>query len=162
MAGQRDLSEAVYCALESTLEGMVFSEVHRDPGQPAVPENKEAWLWAGIEARRPLSGRIQLCFPESLAMRITSVLYREGNAVLVARKVADVMKELVNIVAGKLLREFVAGDEIMELGLPKSGAGWPEENVPMYWFLTDEEMPIAALLDLVPADRSHGDRADGA
>lgn len=108
------LKEGMLDAVRTTLEEMFFLEV-------TVPQFK----WARVRVEEPFTGAVTLAFPRPLLEDVASGLM-PGEDEIPEQMLSDMLAELVNTVAGRLINSVVSDDTTFKLGIPETGTGWPE------------------------------------
>jgi hypothetical protein len=104
-------------ALQATLEEMFFLEV-------AEPK----FFWARVMVREPFSGAVTLVFPRPLLETVAAGLMPDQEA-LDERTLGDILAELVNTVAGRLVSLVVDESTTFKLDVPDVGTGWPQSGL---------------------------------
>lgn len=145
---EKKVNHCIGQAITETLEGMAFIVVSPD-SQPASVSDKDKkdWFWAQVEVIAPLQGKFTMAFSRAIAEEILCSLFPEleTSRPRADDKLADVMKEIVNIMAGRFLNQLVSEELSFSLGLPEFGNGWPQlgQNR-LYRFVTDDGKPLIA------------------
>lgn len=142
------MNEQVYKAIEETFEGLAFLELTPDneTARPCTSDGAPGWRWASVEILAPIASIVTLVLPESLVLEIGSSLYGGDN--VSEKQVKDVIGEMANTLAGKLMSSLYPGD-VFTLGMPQTGKGEQvNRKLPYYGFLTDDDRRLAVLTDL--------------
>ena len=127
------MREALAMAVAETFEGMLFLEALPSD----VPESSRSVLWARVPVLEPAAGEVTLLCPPGLAQAFAEVLTsgcpggamdpeiacRVGDGA--ERLQRDVLAELGNTLAGRLLERLVPELRSFRLGLPETGTGHP-------------------------------------
>ncbi len=144
---KESLEEATCEAVCDTLEGMAFLELMRDSQVPEDARSQGDLLWASIELKEPFLGKLDIVCPRSLASAVAEAVYGEGAETLSKEKILDLLGEVANTVAGRLMNSIVSQESTFLLGLPKTGQGWPAtDGSEIFSFVTDEEQRLFVAL----------------
>ncbi|MFH2129491.1 MAG: chemotaxis protein CheX [bacterium] len=107
-------------AVRETIETMAFMEVMR--GDKITPYDEHlVRLRVEILVNAPFPGEIRLVLPKSLAMVFAQNMYSLDEQEVTDEIIADVLGEIVNIIAGRLIADILPGDQTFQLGLPQIG-----------------------------------------
>ncbi|MBT4525535.1 MAG: hypothetical protein HOC24_03175 [Deltaproteobacteria bacterium] len=133
---EHHLREKTINAVTDTLEKIAFIEIIPSKLMSPYDESLER-LKAEILINAPFSGKLRLVLSRTLAKQLVLNTYptekielREGrfifedtNQINIPDDILDdVLGEIVNIVAGKLMRGLIPEDQSYEIGLPEIGA----------------------------------------
>lgn len=103
-------------AVRTTMEEMFFLEV----GEPN-------FQWARVAVEKPFEGAVTLAFPTPLIQDVASGLMPEESNPS-EQMLQDMLAELVNTVAGRLMSSVVSKETTFTLRVPETGSGWPEPH----------------------------------
>ncbi|MCK5436732.1 MAG: response regulator [Desulfobulbaceae bacterium] len=125
------LQETMAAAVIETLENMTFMEVVQTD-QPASPQPKSDMLKASILVHDPFQGELRLVMPRKLTATIAETLYQPGDQQDIDNLLFDVVAELLNTIAGRVLAEIVSHERTFRIGLPETGIeSFEETDVPL-------------------------------
>ena len=123
------LQETMSAAVIETFENMAFMEVVQTD-QPASPPPKSDMLKASILVHDPFQGELRLVMPRELTATIAETLYPSGDQQNIDKQIFDVLAELLNTIAGRVLAEIVSHKRTFRIGLPVTGIESFEETDP--------------------------------
>ena len=108
-------------AVEITFEEMAFSEV--DIIEAGVERKYTAGdsIQAGLAITAPFSAWIDLRMPRKLAEQITESVCMAAGGCVGSEEMNDVLAEMVNVIAGLFLKEFLPPDKSYSLDIPTVG-----------------------------------------
>ena len=111
--GQDVLSNAIHQAVSESMENMVF-----------MPVEPMTLIWGQVRVLKPYEGGITVAFPERLVEQFTGELHDGESDNGAAREMGlDIVAEMANTIAGRLMNLLVPEDMEYEIGLPKTGSG---------------------------------------
>lgn len=119
------LREKAIFVVSETIEDMAFSEVKT----PDSTENYEEfvdwinlnWLYSEILFHEPFIGEFRLIMPQGVVTIIAEDLFLIEENNITPNILKDIMGEILNVIAGRLLSAIVPDDKTFELGLPATG-----------------------------------------
>jgi len=106
------LSQALHDAVAESLENMFFSEVQ-----------DVEFHWGSVEVVKPISGKVTIAIPKELALEIVHEVFGVERQQITIDVINDIIAEVANTVAGRLISTLVAPDETFELLVPETGEG---------------------------------------
>lgn len=121
------LQETMVRAVIETLENTAFMEVSQIE-QPASAPEKSNMLKVGISVHQPFPGALRLVMPSELVVTIAETLYNPGDQQEIDILLFDVLAELLNTIAGRVLAEVVSHEYTFRLGIPETGIESFAEN----------------------------------
>jgi len=113
------LKEVMAVAVTETLENMLFMEVIET--DEAISEIPDA-VKAGLLVHEPFPGEFRLTISRGLAGEISESLYSMNEEEISDQILFDVLGELLNTIAGRIMTSIVPGESTFRLGLPETGA----------------------------------------
>lgn len=151
------LREIIVTAVMETLENMAFMEViQTDQSEPESPD----LLKASILVHDPFPGELRLVMPRELAATIAEALYSPTDESEIDKLLLDVLAELLNTIAGRVMAEVVSHEDTFRLGLPETGVGpFAETDLPLVQCAFEVEGDcffLAACGDALPGIMSEG------
>lgn len=109
--------DVLLTAVAETMEGIAFLEVTPAPGDEW---DFSGFQWAAIGVHAPVEGRIELGLPDELADEIVMTLYMgDDDPSLMEKRRGDILNEMLNTIAGRMMTLLVDPDESLKLGLPE-------------------------------------------
>ncbi|APG23696.1 MAG: hypothetical protein PHC98_03750 [Syntrophotalea acetylenica] len=114
----RNFDELVRQSIAVTLENMAFMEVLPQTGDTAE-ETAENSMSARLLVLDPVQAELVLTVPVSLLGNVIDVVHAFPDDEVVEQIQTDMLGELLNTVAGRLLNDFLPGDQTYRLGLPE-------------------------------------------
>ncbi len=140
------LRHTVRLAMEETFAGMAF--IILNPKDETTGEAGGGRLkWASIEIKEPLRGSLTIALSPTLVSELYKTLFlgeEEGQ-----HDIDDLLKEMVNTLAGRCMNGLVPEDELFSLGMPRVGEGAPETGQGrVFHFQTDEGNSAMAIVAL--------------
>jgi hypothetical protein len=115
MPGPLPVMEAVAKAARETLENMVFSEPEPVGSVGAL---SDPVLGVALRVTSPLDLKIVMVMPEELARRIGAIIFRHEEDGDSTEAIRDAASEVLNTLAGKIMRELIPGDQLFLMGFP--------------------------------------------
>ncbi len=106
------LTDALHDAVIESLENMFFSEV-----------SDVIFHWGSVNVIKPFHGRITVAFPRELIHEIAHDVYRVETPDITKAALDDIIAEVANTIAGRLVNTLLKNDETFELGVPETGVG---------------------------------------
>ena len=132
------LQQAVFESVAETFEAMIFTQVAMPPPEESIVPGIDL-VQASIAVIQPVTGRLSILVPPSMAVHITKNLYGwtdvqdPGDDL-----VNDSISELINTIAGRVMTRILPEDQTFELGLPVLGDdGNLSNQVVRYQFKAD-------------------------
>lgn len=114
------VKETLIEAVGDTIESMAFMEVL--PGEKTTPYDEHlVRLRVEILVNAPFPGEIRLVLPKQLAFVFAQNMYSLDESGVTEEIISDVLGEIVNIVAGRLMADILPADQTFQLGLPLIG-----------------------------------------
>lgn len=113
----QNFDDLVRQSIAVTLENMAFMEV-LSPSEETAADGEES-LTARLLVLDPLQAEMILTLPVQLLRNIIDVVHAFPEDEVVEQIQADMLGELLNTVAGRLLNDFLPGDQTYKLGLPE-------------------------------------------
>lgn len=114
----QNFDELVRQAIAVTLESMAFMEV-----LPKTDETGSETVGGSMSARLlvldPIQAEMVLTMPIQLLRNIIDVVHAFPEEDVAEQIQADMLGELLNTVAGRLLNDFIPGNQSYRLGLPE-------------------------------------------
>lgn len=108
--------------VQSSLEEIGFMEILEAPDFSNYDEDIERYR-AAILINDPLPGEIRLIMPKNLVQAIGENVYAMEEEELSEELYNDILGEMINVVAGNLMRLWIPGEEGFAMGLPSVGQG---------------------------------------
>lgn len=119
------INRGLESAILKTIEEMTFEEVEIvSDNTKEIPDQGEKF-WSALPLKKPYSGELILELPLKCARKMAEQLYPNDAENINDEAIHDLIKELLNTIAGRFLNEIVQLDQGFEVGLPKSGKGTP-------------------------------------
>lgn len=115
MAEHEQCLTALKQSLQETLEEMAFVEL---TPLPAAPEFEEGLRQVVIATLDEWDGQLWLRMDGGLLQEIIENVYAVESSEIDAAMELDMLAEVLNTLAGKVLRRLTAGDRSFRLGLP--------------------------------------------
>jgi hypothetical protein len=107
-------------AVSETIENMTF--VESVPSDRETPYDEHLVRFrVGILINAPFPGEIRLVLPVELASVFTANMHNLDENVVTDALMKDVLGELVNVIAGRVMAEVCPGNLVYHLGLPEVG-----------------------------------------
>lgn len=121
------LLEAIDVSVAETLNQAVFMDAVRAENTPETDRSlsKAENHWVSLPIYSPIRGTLYMVFEPTLTQEMATVMFSgESNQVEVdATKVSDTLKEVVNVVAGRLMGLLCEENQVFELGQPDAWTG---------------------------------------
>jgi len=106
--------------VQSSLEEIGFMEIL--PVQEQSPYDESLYRYrADILIEEPHAGEIQLVMPKTVLETIAENVYIIEKEGVTEDTLNDIMSEMINIIAGSLMRLWTPPSQIFKLGLPAVG-----------------------------------------
>ena len=134
------LSKALDNAVTESLENMFFSEV-RDV----------EFHCGSVEVVEPFCGKVTVAFPVDLMKEIAHDVFRVEMSEITISVINDIVAEVANTVAGRLVNELVEENEVFKLQVPVTGLGTLEVTQPVS-FINHYEMNSKIYLVMVEGE----------
>ncbi len=115
-----NVNETLIEAVIETLESMAFVEVLQVDKVTPYDEHLVR-LRVEILVNAPFPGEIRLVLPKSLAFIFAQNMYSLDEQDVTDDIISDVLGEIVNIIAGRLMADILPADQTFQLGLPLIG-----------------------------------------
>lgn len=115
-----DLLDLLVDATAETIENMAFMEVVGADKTTPYDEHLVR-LRLEILINKPFAGEMRLILPMDLAIQFTKNMYNLTEEEITEDLMKDVLGELINIIAGRLMADLIPEDQTFELGLPLIG-----------------------------------------
>jgi len=114
------LQEIVASAVGETFEEMAFLEVYQveDPDELM---DEESLLRASLLVHDPFPGELCLVAPRSLMADVAMGLFSLEKENIDDLTLFDLLAELLNTIAGKIMNQITPQDATFRLGLPETG-----------------------------------------
>jgi len=119
-SSEHQLKDFLESAVIETVENMAFVEVVQTDKSTPYDEHLVR-LRVEILVNAPFPGEIRLVVPISLAMIFAQNMYNLEEKKITDDLIHDVLGELVNIIAGRLMAEIISDNQTFQLGLPQIG-----------------------------------------
>jgi hypothetical protein len=113
----RNFDELVRQSIAVTLENMAFMEVL--PLSEETETESDEKMFARLLVLDPLQAEMTLTLPVQLLTNIIDVVHAFPDDDVVEKIRSDMLGELLNTVAGRLLNDFLPGNQAYRLGLPE-------------------------------------------
>ncbi|MFH1075373.1 MAG: response regulator, partial [Pseudomonadota bacterium] len=113
------LQEIMAAASIETFENMAFMEVVQTDQDALLSEESDT-LKASILVHDPFTAEFRLALPRELVAAIAETLYPSGDSPNTDQTLFDVLSELLNTIAGRVLSETVPGEHTFRIGLPQT------------------------------------------
>jgi hypothetical protein len=110
----------VHHSISITLENMAFMEVSADLTE-SPPLSETETLSARLLVLDPLQAEIQLTLAVSLLRKIIEIVHAFPEDEVVETILPDMVGEMLNTVAGRLLNDLLPESQSYRLGLPEVG-----------------------------------------
>ncbi|MGK5092494.1 chemotaxis protein CheX [Deltaproteobacteria bacterium TL4] len=106
--------------MQESLETIAFMEVISSAAFSPYDESLKRKR-AEILIHDPIPGEIILVMPESLVLIIAENVYALEEAKITDELMDDLIAEMINVIAGNLMRKIIPDDQSFQLGLPAVG-----------------------------------------
>ena len=107
-------------AVIETIESMAFVEIVPTINKTPYDEHLVR-LRVEILVNAPFPGEIRLVLPISLAMIFAQNMHNLDERQITDELIHDVLGEIINIVAGRLMADIIPSNQTFQLGLPQIG-----------------------------------------
>jgi CheY-specific phosphatase CheX len=107
-------------AISETIETMAFMEVNKADSITPYDEHL-ARLRVEILVNAPFPGEMRLVLPKTLAILFAQNMFSLEEQEVTEETVEDVLGEIINIIAGRLMADILPEDQTFQLGLPLIG-----------------------------------------
>ena len=114
----QNFDELVRHSIAVTLENMAFMEVLPQSAESEA-DTKGNTMSARLLVLDPLQAEMILTLPIQLLRNIIDVVHAFPEEDVLEQIQADMLGELLNTVAGRLLNDFIPGNQSYRLGLPE-------------------------------------------
>ena len=133
--------QAIVLAVKDTLENMVFMEAFPVTDGSQLPDEPPC-LVAHLLIHDPLQGELHLIMPRLLAEKISQTIYGLPEEELTEQIINDTFAEVINVIAGRFMNEFLPKQQLYRLGLPElHPADVKDPELPhKEWLLTADGM----------------------
>jgi hypothetical protein len=140
----QNFDQLVHQSISVTLENMAFMEVSADVSE-SQPLSAVDTMSARLLVLDPLQAEIQLTLAVSLLRKIVEVVHAFPEDDVVDKILPDMVGEMLNTVAGRLLNDFLPENQSYRLGLPEVGEGEANsgEGPSKTWNYQIEDEPLA-------------------
>lgn len=131
---------AMIAAAQRTLEHMVFMDIIEERGTPGnIPA--EHLARCSLLISEPVQGEIHLAVPSELLQKITGNVFGIDDEEVTTSQAYDILKELLNTIAGLFMTSLLPRDQEYKIGLPNIAAGdLPEADEDMVaWHLINSD-----------------------
>ena len=119
---ENHLQEAMFEAASNTLENMAFMEV-----VPLKDRSDEQKYFARLKITAPVEGVVTLIVSPQLSSDIAEGLMDPDDGPPSVEMMRDTLAELLNTIAGGMMRMLVGENKTFALGLPESFSEGPVE-----------------------------------
>ncbi len=113
------LDKLVNATLE-TIENMAFMEVIKSDKETPYDEHLVR-LRVEILINKPFPGEMRLVLPIGLAIEFAKNMYNLEEEEISEELMHDVLGEIINVIAGRLMADLIPSDQMFDLGLPLIG-----------------------------------------
>ena len=114
------LPEIIASAVEETFEEMAFLEACRVEA-PDDPPDEGILLRASLLVHDPFPGEMCIVAPRSLITGVATGLFAVEEEDIVDSTLLDLLAELLNTIAGRVMNEMTPEGVTFRLGLPEPG-----------------------------------------
>jgi hypothetical protein len=114
----QSFDDLVRQSIAVTLENMAFMEVLPET-QDTAAVDPEKCMSARLLVLDPLQAEMVLTVPVQLLRNVIDVVHAFPDDEVVEQIQADMLGELLNTVAGRLLNDYLPGNQAYQLGLPE-------------------------------------------
>jgi hypothetical protein len=133
-----NLERAIVAAVAETLENMTFMEA-----APAQSGAEGETLTAGLLIHAPFPAELRLTLPLTLLGKVAESVFALPAEELEAQVLRDLLAEILNTVAGRLLTAYLPPEQSYQLGLPEFGdEGVLPDTEEKSWFFQMEGEPF--------------------
>lgn len=141
-----DTLDAIQEAVEESVENMAFMIIDTDLDGMRDCEG-DAVITAVLEVLTPRCGWMRLSMPRGTAVEIARTLYRVMGAELSDAVLDDVVCELLNTIAGRVMKRLLPAECAFSLGFPeiwRQGDGRENQGGASCDFLADGRLLTVA------------------
>jgi len=114
------LPEIIASAVEDTFEEMAFLDAFQVEA-PDDPPDEKSLLRASLLVHDPFPGELFLVAPRSLLTGMARTLFGAEDECIPDETLLDLQSELLNTIAGRVMKEITPEDDTFRLGLPETG-----------------------------------------
>ena len=114
------IPEIIVSAVEETFEEMAFLEACQVEA-PDEPPEEDTLLRASLLVHDPFPGELCLVAPRSLLTGMARMLFSTAEESIPDETLLDLQSELLNTIAGRVMKEITPEDATFKLGLPETG-----------------------------------------
>lgn len=114
------LQEIIARVVIETIENMAFMETIQTDQAPETLEERDA-LKSSILVHDPFPGELRLIMSKELTVTIAEILYSPVDKKNIDQLLLDILAELLNTIAGRVMAELVPHERTFRLGLPETG-----------------------------------------
>ena len=114
------LKDKLVAAVIESVESMTFTEVILTDKTTPYDEHMVR-LRVEIRIDEPFPGEIRLITPLSLAVTFAQNMYNLEKTDVSDALLADVLGEIINIIAGRIMGDLLAADKTFRLNIPETG-----------------------------------------
>ena len=154
--GIEERCENLLDVVSDTLEALAFMEVVPSEIEEIEEPGPET-IWAEIEVLQPAPGRLIIFAPAQLAVEIVETMLgpSDEDAPPPEGSLRDVLAELANTIAGRMMNQIMTPDQTLELSLPVTGLGGciPRKALVCPMTAEDHEFLVVAEGVLVPQEK---------
>ena len=115
------LTEIMASAVEETLETMAFLEACEVEAPDALPDKWDL-LRVSLLVHDPFPGEMCLVAPRSLLTGMARTLFSSEDECIPDETLLDLQAELLNTIAGKVMKQMTPEEDTFKLGLPEAEA----------------------------------------
>ena len=150
------LAKAIQGAVSETFENMAFIEAFRNDAGAGLGLEDATTHWARLEVETPVKGNVLVYCTARLVDQIgTAVFGGLPDDLQIKPVMMDVISEVLNTIAGRLMMRMVPGETTFTLGVPQAGMGKFQKSEDMHWDRFEIESDFFCVL----VDRSIADYA---
>ncbi|SHI92739.1 Chemotaxis phosphatase CheX [Desulfatibacillum alkenivorans DSM 16219] len=156
MTSSENVTKAVFRAMSDTFEGMAFMQISRLEDE-SPDTTADDMIWSRVDVKAPAPGFMAIAYTREVGVRIVESLYGMLDEPCSQEMLQDSLNEIVNTVIGRCMSLLVPAGQTFELGLPKTGEGWPDfEGAEIHGFSTMDGGQLLAFTDLGDLDLLDG------
>lgn len=116
----RKLKEIIVRGVTETIENMAFMEVL--PVEEGLTDQiDDTAIRAALLVLEPKQGELRLMMPPVTATALACALYNIADTEITEGMLNDVTGELLNMIAGKVMKQVLPAESTFQLGLPEIG-----------------------------------------
>ncbi len=116
---QKRFQEIMASAVEETFENMAFLVIEQDNEKDMLIGESEI-LKASVLIYEPHQGELCLTLSKGLATEIAKTLYLLEDSDIAEQIITDVLKEILNVIAGQMMMRILPEDTTFTLGIPET------------------------------------------